>query len=114
LRASALGRAYLAGLPPAEVEGGAELLDVLRRVREVGFAHNARPVAALPRMVAVPVPDDTGGCAGALGAELAHPASLAEIRRYAPVLHRIAARLGAGPADRRPTPAVASARRQGA
>ncbi|WP_432938770.1 helix-turn-helix domain-containing protein [Kribbella sp. CA-253562] len=115
LRASALGRAYLAGLPPAEVEGGAELLDTLRRVREVGFAHNARPVAALPRMVAVPVPDGAGGCAGALGAELAHPASLAEIRRYAPVLHRAAARLGPGQADRRPAPAAAaSVRRQGA
>jgi DNA-binding IclR family transcriptional regulator len=115
LRASALGRAYLAGLPPAEVEGGAELLDVLRRVREVGFAHNARPVAALPRMVAVPVPDGAGGCAGALGAELAHPASLAEIRRYAPVLHRAAARLGPGQAAPRSAPAAAAtARRQGA
>jgi IclR family KDG regulon transcriptional repressor len=94
LRGSALGRAYLAALPAEQVEGGADLLETLQRVREVGFAHNARPVAGLPRMVAVPVPDGTGHCVGALGAELPHPASLAGIRRCLPVLHRAAAQLG--------------------
>jgi DNA-binding IclR family transcriptional regulator len=53
-------------------------------------------VAGLPRMVAVPVPNDTGHCAGALGAELPHPASLADIRRCLPVLHHTAALLRRG------------------
>lgn len=93
LRSSALGRAYLAALPPDQVEAGPDLLTVLQRVRELGFAHNGRPVASLPRMVAVPVPD-SGHCVGALGAELPHPASLADIRRSLPVLHRAATQLG--------------------
>ncbi|MGC4943199.1 helix-turn-helix domain-containing protein [Kribbella sp. DT2] len=117
LRASALGRAYLAALPADQFEAGPELLDTLQRVREVGFAHNARPIAGLPRMVAVPVPDGAGGCAGALGAKLAHPTSVAEIRRYAPVLHRAAARLGPGLAEHRPpSPAThpSAERRRGA
>lgn len=97
LRGSALGRAYLAGLPTDQVDS--ELHDTLQRVREVGFAHNARPVAALPRMVAVPVRDGSGSCVGALGAELPVPASLAGVRRCLPVLHRTASQLGATLSD---------------
>lgn len=96
LRGSALGRAYLAALPADQVEAGPELQNALQRVREAGFAHNARPVAGLPRMVAVPVPNGTGDCAGALGAELPHPASLTDIRRCLPVLHHTAALLRQG------------------
>ncbi len=44
---------------------------ILRRIWVSGFAHNARPVASLPRMVACAGAGRvTGPCAGALGAEL--------------------------------------------
>lgn len=86
LRQSALGRAYLSALPADQVSGTPDLLDALRRVRASGFAHNARPVASLPRMVAVPVRSSDGTCAGALGAELIQPGSADEVRRVVSVL----------------------------
>lgn len=86
LRRSALGRAYLSALPVEQVTGTPDLLDALRRIRASGFAHNARPVASLPRMVAVPVRGPDGSCAGALGAELIEPGSVDEVRRVVSVL----------------------------
>ncbi|WP_327640920.1 helix-turn-helix domain-containing protein [Kribbella sp. NBC_00482] len=86
LRQSALGRAYLSALPADEVTGTPDLLDTLQRIRMSGFAHNARPVASLPRMVAVPVRASDGTCAGALGAELIQPGSVDEVRRVVSVL----------------------------
>jgi DNA-binding IclR family transcriptional regulator len=86
LHRSALGRAYLSALPVEQVSGAPELLDALQRIRASGFAHNARPVASLPRMVAVPVRAADGSCAGALGAELIQPGSVDEVRRVASVL----------------------------
>lgn len=86
LRQSALGRAYLSALPTDEVTGTPDLLDTLQRIRVSGFAHNARPVASLPRMVAVPVRASDGTCAGALGAELIQPGSVDEVRRVVAVL----------------------------
>ncbi|TCC27214.1 helix-turn-helix domain-containing protein [Kribbella speibonae] len=86
LRWSALGRAYLSALPVEQVKGSADLLDALQRIRASGFAHNARPVASLPRMVAVPVRAPDGSCAGALGAELIQPGSVDEVRRVVSVL----------------------------
>ncbi|TCO26452.1 DNA-binding IclR family transcriptional regulator [Kribbella steppae] len=86
LRRSALGRAYLSALPAGEVTGTPDLLDTLQRVRLSGFAHNSRPVASLPRMVAVPVRDNAGRCAGALGAELIQAGSIEEVRRVVSVL----------------------------
>ncbi|MET9268386.1 helix-turn-helix domain-containing protein [Kribbella sp. NPDC003557] len=86
LRRSALGRAYLSALPIEQVTGTPDLLDALRRIRVSGFAHNARPVASLPRMVAVPVRARDGSCAGALGAELIQPGSVDEVRRVVSVL----------------------------
>lgn len=86
LRQSALGRAYLSALPTDEVSGTPDLLDTLQRIRVSGFAHNARPVASLPRMVAVPVRGSDGTCAGALGAELIQPGSVDEVRRVVSVL----------------------------
>ncbi|MGY4773385.1 helix-turn-helix domain-containing protein [Kribbella sp. CWNU-51] len=86
LRQSALGRAYLAALPADQVTGTPDLLDTLQRVRVSGFAHNSRPVASLPRMVAVPVRDTDGRCAGALGAELVQAGSIEEVRRVVSVL----------------------------
>ena len=86
LRRSALGRAYLSALPADQVTGTPDLLDTLRRVRVSGFAHNSRPVASLPRMVAVPVRDNAGRCAGALGAELMQAGSIEEVRRVVSVL----------------------------
>jgi DNA-binding IclR family transcriptional regulator len=86
LRRSALGRAYLSALPAGEVTGTPDLLDTLQRVRMSGFAHNSRPVASLPRMVAVPVRDTGGRCAGALGAELIQAGSIEEVRRVVSVL----------------------------
>jgi DNA-binding IclR family transcriptional regulator len=86
LRRSALGRAYLSALPADQVTGMPDLLDTLERIRVSGFAHNARPVASLPRMVAVPVRATDGSCAGALGAELIQPGSVDEVRRVVSVL----------------------------
>ncbi|MER7243708.1 helix-turn-helix domain-containing protein [Kribbella sp. NPDC000426] len=86
LHRSALGRAYLSALPLEEVAGAPDLLDALQRIRVTGFAHNARPVASLPRMVAVPVRSSDGSCAGALGAELIQPGSADEVRRVVSVL----------------------------
>jgi DNA-binding IclR family transcriptional regulator len=86
LRRSALGRAYLSALPIEQVTGTPDLLDALRRIRVSGFAHNAQPVASLPRMVAVPVRGADGSCAGALGAELIQPGSVDEVRRVVSVL----------------------------
>jgi DNA-binding IclR family transcriptional regulator len=86
LRRSALGRAYLSALPTDQVTGTPDLLDTLQRVRVSGFAHNSKPVASLPRMVAVPVRDNAGRCAGALGAELIQPGSIEEVRRVVSVL----------------------------
>ena len=86
LRQSALGRAYLSALPADQVTGTPDLLDALQRVRVSGFAHNSRPVASLPRMVAVPVRARDGSCAGALGAELIQPGSVDEVRRVVSVL----------------------------
>ncbi|TCC01805.1 helix-turn-helix domain-containing protein [Kribbella soli] len=86
LRQSALGRAYLSALPTNEVTGTPDLLDTLQRIRVSGFAHNARPVASLPRMVAVPVRASDGTCAGALGAELIQQGSVDEVRRVVSVL----------------------------
>jgi DNA-binding IclR family transcriptional regulator len=86
LRRSALGRAYLSALPAHEVTGPPDLLDTLHRVRVSGFAHNSRPVASLPRMVAVPVRASDGTCAGALGAELIQAGSIEEVRRVVSVL----------------------------
>ncbi|WP_433166841.1 helix-turn-helix domain-containing protein [Kribbella sp. CA-247076] len=86
LRRSALGRAYLSALPLDEVTGPPELLDTLQRVRISGFAQNSRPVASLPRMVAVPVRAGDGSCAGALGAELIQTGSIEEVRRVVSVL----------------------------
>jgi DNA-binding IclR family transcriptional regulator len=86
LRQSALGRAYLSALPADQVTGTPDLLDALQRVRVSGFAHNSRPVASLPRMVAVPVRASDGSCAGALGAELIQPGSVDEVRRVVSVL----------------------------
>ncbi|MFF0344459.1 helix-turn-helix domain-containing protein [Kribbella sp. NPDC004875] len=86
LRRSALGRAYLSALPVDQVTGTPDLLDALQRIRVSGFAHNARPVASLPRMVAVPVRANDGSCAGALGAELIQPGSVDELRRVVSVL----------------------------
>ncbi|MGW5188426.1 hypothetical protein ACWEOO_04165 [Kribbella sp. NPDC004138] len=86
LRRSALGRAYLSALPIEQVTGTPDLLDALRRIRVSGFAHNSRPVASLPRMVAVPVRGADGSCAGALGAELIQPGSVDEVRRVVSVL----------------------------
>ncbi|MGZ0148060.1 helix-turn-helix domain-containing protein [Kribbella sp. WER1] len=86
LRRSALGRAYLSALPVEQVSGTPDLLDTLRRIRLTGFAHNPRPVASLPRMVAVPVRAADGSCAGALGAELVQPGSVDELRRVVSVL----------------------------
>lgn len=93
LRASALGRAYLSALPVDQVDGTPELAEALRRVREAGFAHNARQVASLPRMVAVPVRDRDDRCVGALGAALTTAGSLDEIRRLVPALRHDARRL---------------------
>ncbi|TWD72404.1 IclR family acetate operon transcriptional repressor [Kribbella amoyensis] len=93
LRGSALGRAYLSALPVDEVDGTPDLHEALRRIRETGFAHNARQVAALPRMVAVPVLDGDGRCTGALGAELTEPISIDQIRRVVPALRRAAHQL---------------------
>ncbi|GAA1591465.1 IclR family transcriptional regulator [Kribbella hippodromi] len=86
LHRSALGRAYLSALPVEQVTGTPDLLDTLQRIRLSGFAHNARPVASLPRMVAVPVRARDGSCAGALGAELIQPGSIDELRRVVSVL----------------------------
>lgn len=86
LRRSALGRAYLSALPADQVTGTPDLLDTLRHIRLSGFAHNSRPVASLPRMVAVPVRDGNGRCAGSLGAELIQPGSIDEVRRVVSVL----------------------------
>ncbi|GAB2654759.1 helix-turn-helix domain-containing protein [Kribbella swartbergensis] len=86
LRRSALGRAYLSALPAHQVTGPPDLLDTLQRVRASGFAHNSRPVASLPRMVAVPVRASDGTCAGALGAELIQAGSIEEVRRVVSVL----------------------------
>ncbi|MFG1815129.1 helix-turn-helix domain-containing protein [Kribbella sp. NPDC049174] len=86
LRRSALGRAYLSALPTDQVTGTPDLLDALQRVRVSGFAHNSKPVASLPRMVAVPVLDNAGRCAGALGAELIQAGSIEEVRRVVSVL----------------------------
>jgi DNA-binding IclR family transcriptional regulator len=86
LHRSALGRAYLSALPVEQVSGAPDLLDALQRIRVSGFAHNARPVASLPRMVAVPVRASDGTCAGALGAELVQPGSVDEVRRVVSVL----------------------------
>ena len=86
LRRSALGRAYLSALPVDQVTGTPDLLDALQRIRVSGFAHNSRPVASLPRMVAVPVRGADGSCAGALGAELIQPGSVDEVRRVVSVL----------------------------
>lgn len=86
LHRSALGRAYLSALPVDQVSGAPDLLDALQRIRVSGFAHNARPVASLPRMVAVPVRGSDGTCAGALGAELIQPGSVDEVRRVVSVL----------------------------
>ncbi|GAA2814911.1 helix-turn-helix domain-containing protein [Kribbella solani] len=86
LHRSALGRAYLSALPVDQVSGTPDLLDTLQRIRLSGFAHNARPVASLPRMVAVPVRARDGSCAGALGAELIQPGSIDELRRVVSVL----------------------------
>ena len=86
LRQSALGRAYLSALPSDQVTGTPDLLNALQRVRVSGFAHNARPVASLPRMVAVPVRASDGTCAGALGAELIQAGSVDEVRRVVSVL----------------------------
>ncbi|TDX03861.1 helix-turn-helix domain-containing protein [Kribbella sp. VKM Ac-2566] len=86
LHRSALGRAYLSGLPADQVTGTPDLLDTLQRIRVSGFAHNSRPVASLPRMVAVPVRGPDGSCAGALGAELVQPGSVDEVRRVVSVL----------------------------
>ena len=86
LHRSALGRAYLSALPVEQVTGSPDLLDTLQRIRISGFAHNARPVASLPRMVAVPVRATDGTCAGALGAELIEPGSVDELRRVVSVL----------------------------
>ncbi|GAA1618682.1 hypothetical protein GCM10009789_85640 [Kribbella sancticallisti] len=108
LRASALGRAYLSALPAAEVDPTPELAEALRKVREVGFAHNARQVASLPRMVAVPVRDAGNRCVGALGAELGAPGSLDEIRRLVPALRQDARRLAVP--EPRPAPPLAPVR----
>ncbi|HEY3562467.1 MAG TPA: helix-turn-helix domain-containing protein [Kribbella sp.] len=86
LHRSALGRAYLSALPVEQVTGSPDLLDTLQRIRITGFAHNARPVASLPRMVAVPVRAGDGTCAGALGAELIQQGSVDELRRVVSVL----------------------------
>lgn len=86
LHRSALGRAYLSALPVEQVTGSPDLLDTLQRIRITGFAHNARPVASLPRMVAVPVRAGDGTCAGALGAELTQQGSVDELRRVVSVL----------------------------
>ncbi|NIK61846.1 helix-turn-helix domain-containing protein [Kribbella shirazensis] len=86
LRQSALGRAYLSALPADQVTGTPDLLDTLQRIRVSGFAHNARPVASLPRMVAVPVRASDGQCAGSLGAELMQAGSVDEVRRVVSVL----------------------------
>ncbi|WP_328997475.1 helix-turn-helix domain-containing protein [Kribbella sp. NBC_00709] len=86
LHRSALGRAYLSALPVDQVTGTPDLLDTLQRIRMSGFAHNPRPVASLPRMVAVPVRATDGTCAGALGAELIQAGSVDEVRRVVSVL----------------------------
>jgi DNA-binding IclR family transcriptional regulator len=86
LHRSALGRAYLSALPVEQVTGSPDLLDTLQRIRITGFAHNARPVASLPRMVAVPVRAGDGTCAGALGAELIQQGSVDELRHVVSVL----------------------------
>ncbi|MEV0798999.1 helix-turn-helix domain-containing protein [Kribbella sp. NPDC050281] len=86
LHRSALGRAYLSALPADQVTGTPDLLVTLQRIRVSGFAHNSRPVASLPRMVAVPVRDNDGQCAGALGAELIQAGSIEEVRRVVSVL----------------------------
>jgi DNA-binding IclR family transcriptional regulator len=86
LRQSALGRAYLSALPADQVTGTPDLLDTLQRIRVSGFAHNARPVASLPRMVAVPVRGPDGRCAGSVGAELTQAGSVDEVRRVVSVL----------------------------
>lgn len=86
LHRSALGRAYLSALPVSQVTGSPDLLDALQRIRITGFAHNARPVASLPRMVAVPVRAGDGTCAGALGAELIQQGSVDELRHVVSVL----------------------------
>lgn len=86
LHRSALGRAYLSALPADQVTGTPDLLVTLQRIRVSGFAHNSRPVASLPRMVAVPVRDNDGRCAGALGAELIQAGSIEEVRRVVSVL----------------------------
>jgi IclR family KDG regulon transcriptional repressor len=108
LRASALGRAYLSALPVAEVDPTPELAEALRKIREVGFARNARQVASLPRMVAVPVRDAGNRCVGALGAELGTRGSLDEIRRLVPALRQDARRLAVQ--EPRPAPPVTPAR----
>lgn len=86
LHRSALGRAYLSALPLEQVTGAPDLLDALQRIRKSGFAHNSRPVASLPRMVAVPVRGPDGSCAGALGAELIQLGSVDEVRHVVSVL----------------------------
>lgn len=111
LRRSALGRAYLSAIPADGVDGTPELLESLRRTREAGFAHNPRPVASLPRMVAVPVRDASGRCSGALGAELTQAGSIEEIRRVLPALRFGARRLDVRAAGR---PVVLAEQRRGA
>ncbi|TCM45962.1 helix-turn-helix domain-containing protein [Kribbella sp. VKM Ac-2568] len=106
LHRSALGRAYLSAFPASEVD--AHLADsgdrhntlaALHRARETGFAHNSRPVASLPRMVAVPVRDADGQCVASLGAELAGGATaIEEIRVVLTALTRGARQLSAPPA----------------
>ncbi|MEU8222136.1 helix-turn-helix domain-containing protein [Kribbella sp. NPDC048915] len=86
LHRSALGRAYLSALPASQVNAAPELLDALQRIRVTGFAQNSRPVASLPRMVAVPVRARDGSCAGALGAELIQQGSVDEVRRVVSAL----------------------------
>jgi DNA-binding IclR family transcriptional regulator len=86
LHRSALGRAYLSALPVEQVNAAPDLLDALQRIRITGFAQNSRPVASLPRMVAVPVRGRDGSCAGALGAELIQQGSVDEVRRVVSVL----------------------------
>lgn len=106
LHRSALGRAYLSAFPAHEVD--AHLVDTgdrhntlaaLHRARETGFAHNSRPVASLPRMVAVPVRAADGRCVASLGAELAGGStSIEELRSVLAALTRTARQFGAPPA----------------
>jgi len=105
LHRSALGRAYLSAFPAHEVDahltGSGDrhgTFAAIRRARETGYAHNSRPVASLPRMVAVPVRDAEGLCIASLGAELASgPTSIEEIRLVLTALTRGARQLLAVP-----------------